>query len=109
MRNRVDFRCVFHDQPSVGRLTLDDDGTFRCVFLLEGGKVLWPFQGRWTRVHETLLFVTPHGYAEVVATLNPDLTLSFSSMRGGFMRVDMSGQRSSALAYAPKDSGVEHG
>lgn len=97
MVNRVHFRCEFHDQPATARLTFEDDGTFICVFLLDGGKVAWPFQGRWTRVNDTVLLTTPHGYAEVVLHLEPDASLTYVSHRGGFIRWNLFGSRTSAL------------
>lgn len=97
MTNRVHFTCEFHERPATARLTFGDDGTFRCCFLLDGGKVLWPFEGRWTRVNETVLLTTPHGYAEVVLTLHPDATLSYVSHRGGLIRWNLVGARTSAL------------
>ncbi len=102
--NRVTFACTFHDQPATGRLTLDDDGTFLCCFKLDDAKVLWPFHGRWTRVNDTILLVTPHRYAEVVLHINPDLTLSYVSHHGGFIRWDLAGARTTALSSMPQEA-----
>jgi hypothetical protein len=101
MTNRASFACTFHDQPATGRLTLGDDGRWTAAFLLDGGKVCWPFQGRWTRHQDTILLTTPHGFVHVVLTLNPDLTLTFIALDGGFINVQLAGARSTALPYEP--------
>jgi hypothetical protein len=62
-------------------------------------------------VNQTVLLVTPHGFAEVILTLNPDNSLSYSSHRGGFIRWDLTGARSTPLPKELRNSalGVANG
>lgn len=105
MTNRVSFRCLFHEAPAEGRLTFEEEGRFICTFIPDGErKVVWPFQGRWSRYDDTVLLTTPHSFVDIVLTLNPDQTLSFGGIRGGFVRLNLVGARTTPLLAELRNS-----
>ena len=102
--NRVRFPCTFHGREAEGVLTLENDHTFACVFLLDGGRVAWPFRGHWRwEKDDTLHLVTPHRYAWVCLHLDPkDNALVGVDQGGGFVDFNIRGRRSTPLPL-PKE------
>lgn len=98
--NRVEFDCAYHGALAHGKLTFNDDHTFRCWITCAGGESR-ALQGSW-RVTTTgyVCLTTPHGYVEVMLQVLADQRLLGLDQFGGHADFDIRGQKSTVLPRA---------